>query len=368
MTGTILINHLLEPPDRVTGITRYLFSLLAELTRRRNFRYVLATCWSASALPDSVKAHGLDVETRPFLASMPRNILQQMSLVPRLLKGSGAVAEFNANPVGCFRRGWPRVIAVHDLYMRTLPEQYQARHRLWWNLFFPRTARSARSLICVSRVTRDDIRHHYPELGGKTVVVHEAGALDRTLRGVPLSKEPYGLFVGNVSPNKNVGLLLDALKLLEARGTPVPICVAGGDGAGILANAIRDRALHNPPRILGTVSDGELANAYAGAAFLVNTSRREGFCLPILEAQERSIPVVCPGIPIFQEVAGKGALFFEPDNPAALADRLSLIMTDQALRARLAQAALENAAQFSWGRAAEETEAVLEQAMRDHTG
>lgn len=367
MTRTILVNHLLEPPDRITGITRYLFSLLGELTRRRNFRYVLATCWSEAALPESVKAHGLEVETRPFLSSMPRNILQQVALLPRLRKKMGAAAEFNANPVGCFLGNWPRIVTVHDLYMRTLPDQYIARHRLWWNLFFPPTARSAQTLICVSQVTRSDVLRHYPELAGKATVVHEAGALDRTLPARPLSDAPYGLFVGNVSPNKNIGLLLDALNILEVREQSVPIFLAGGDGAGILAQAIRRRPLHNPPHLLGAISDERLSNAYAGAAFLVTTSKREGFCLPVLEAQERSVPVICPDTPIFREVAGNGALFFEPENPLSLAEGILCLMRNEDRRHQLALAAAQNASRFSWSRAAEETESVFEQAIREYS-
>ena len=42
-----------------------------------------------------------------------------MATVPRLMRETGALLEFNCNPIGCFRAGWPRVITVHDLYSRS---------------------------------------------------------------------------------------------------------------------------------------------------------------------------------------------------------------------------------------------------------
>ena len=53
---TILINHLLEPPAKITGITRYLFALLEELISTRSFKYVLVTTWRRSDLPEALQS------------------------------------------------------------------------------------------------------------------------------------------------------------------------------------------------------------------------------------------------------------------------------------------------------------------------
>jgi glycosyltransferase involved in cell wall biosynthesis len=71
------------------------------------------------------------------------------------------------------------------------------------------------------------------------------------------------------------------------------------------------------------------------------------------------IPVVCSDIPVFREVAGEGAMFFDPDDPEAIADRLDSIMRDADLRGRLAAAGRCNAMRFSWNRAAAEAEALF---------
>src|SRR5262249_14316966 len=109
---TILINHLLEPPGKITGITRYLFALLEELVFTGSFKYVLVTTWCHSDLPDALK-NSVTCVTRNFIASAPQNVLVQMVTIPRLMRETHATLEFNCNPIGCFWPFWPRVITVH---------------------------------------------------------------------------------------------------------------------------------------------------------------------------------------------------------------------------------------------------------------
>ena len=65
MTGTILVNHLLEPPNLISGISRYLFALLEELAQSRRYRYVLATTWDAENLPASLRQTPIEIRTLP---------------------------------------------------------------------------------------------------------------------------------------------------------------------------------------------------------------------------------------------------------------------------------------------------------------
>jgi glycosyltransferase involved in cell wall biosynthesis len=359
----ILVNHLLEPPNRISGITRYLFALLEQLALSSNYRYVLATTWSPDRLPASLRNGSIVVTSLPFHQSMPINILSQMVTVSRLMRETGAVLEFNCNPIGCFRAGWPRVITVHDLYFEVMPSFYPWRHRLWWKLIFPLSLGSASGVICVSHNTRRDLETHHPGARDKTVVVHEAGVADVNAATRPSTigafEAPYGLYVGNVSPNKNPSVLIEALKILHARGRAPTIYHVGGDSAGLLADAQQRILPDHPIRKAGQLSDGELVAAYRGASCLVNTSLNEGFCLPLVEAQSLGVPVICADIPVLREVAGEGALFFPPRDAEALAGRLRAVFNDTALEQRLAAASRKNADRFSWRRAADETERIF---------
>jgi glycosyltransferase involved in cell wall biosynthesis len=360
---TILINHLLEPPAKITGITRYLFALLEELLSNRSFRYVLATTWRHPDLPEAVRNTGIATVTRNFNASAPLNVMAQMAIIPRLMRETHATLEFNCNPIGCFWPFWRRVITVHDLYYELMPHDFPRRRRLGWRLLFPRSLDAASAIICVSQASRQQLTRLYPRSARKTVVIHEAGALGQHIAeagaiGQPVEK-PYGLFVGNISPNKNPAVLVEAVKLLENRGNLFPLYHIGRDELALLAEAQRRLELKHPIRLLGTVTDDVLAASYQEAHCLINTSLDEGFCLPILEAQARGVPVVCSDIPVLREVAGEGALFFNPTDPAALAEALFKVFTDERLHTAMTDRARKNAALFSWKRAATETETLF---------
>ena len=133
------------------------------------------------------------------------------------------------------------------------------------------------------------------------------------------------LYVGNVSPNKNVAVLVEALKLLQADGRAPIVYHVGRDSAGLLAEA-EQRFGGNIVRKAGTLSDAELVSAYRGAACFINTSLNEGFCLPVVEAQSLGVPVICADIPVLREVAGEGAMFFAPDDASALARRIEICL------------------------------------------
>jgi glycosyltransferase involved in cell wall biosynthesis len=362
MTDTILVNHLLEPPNLISGISRYLFALLEELTRSQRYRYVLATTWSAENLPEPLRG-SIEIRTLPFQSKTPVNVMSQTATISRLMRETGAALEFNCNPVGCFLGGWPRVITVHDLYMETMPSAYPRRHRLWWSVLFPLSLRAASAVVCVSQSTRRDVELRHGFARDKLVVVHEAPIMraEHADTALPPARfaAPYGLYVGNVSPNKNVAVLVEALKILQTDGRAPVVYHVGRDSAGLLADAEQRFGAGGLIRKVGTVSDTELAGAYRGATCFINTSLNEGFCLPVVEAQSLGAPVICADIPVLREVAGNGALFFAPHDAAALAKHISAVFGDAALQRRMAQASLDNAARFSWRKAARETEDVF---------
>jgi glycosyltransferase involved in cell wall biosynthesis len=366
---TILVNHLLEPPNRITGITRYLFALLTELLKRESFKYVLLTTWDRTHLPASIANSGITILTHRHHNSMPLNVLVQMAILPRVFGEYGAVLEFNCNPVGGFWPTWPRIITIHDLYFDLTPDKYSFRHRLWWRLFFPLSLASSARAVCVSNNTQDDLRRFYPRLAYKATVVHEASMLSPTAALTdaerPELKVPYALFVGNVSPNKAPHVLTEGLAILQSRNASVRVYHIGRDDAGLLSRAVKCSGLFQPVQSVGQLSDQALAATYSQATCLIVTSTHEGFCLPVVEAQSFGTPLVCSDIPVLREVAGDGALFFRSGDAGELARHLETIFRDELVQSRVRVAAQRNAARFSWAKAAAEMEMLFEEAARN---
>ena len=116
-------------------------------------------------------------------------------------------------------------------------------------------------------------------------------------------------------------------------------------------------------RFLGWVDDEELEGLYRAATCFVFPSLAEGFGLPVLEAMVRGVPVACSRIGPLEEVASDAASYFEPTDVADIARAIEVLLTDEDLRTRLAEAGLERAGQFSWSRTAEATIRSYERAL-----
>lgn len=354
----VLVNHLYEPKNRTTGISAYLFSILSALLREGSFSYVLATNWDKSELPGELTNGDLKIETFDLPESTPVNIARQTFLLPQIVRTYDCQLEFCPNPVSGLAKSWPFVVTTHDLYFDVAPEQYKRRHLLWWKLLFPLVSRSANRIICVSDQTRRDLIRFHPGASKKAVVVHEATTLEPAAPASAAPRKSFGLFVANVTPNKGADVLVAALDRLARSGRPQEILHVGRDGGNFTAAQAKLRTAEGP-RLLGKVSSDELVQLYASASFLAFPSTYEGFGLPILEAQAFGTPVIASDIPVLREVAGEGALYFPAGSAEALADRMSALASDPALWRRMHEAALRNAARFSWTRAAAETAGVF---------
>jgi glycosyltransferase involved in cell wall biosynthesis len=89
----------------------------------------------------------------------------------------------------------------------------------------------------------------------------------------------------------------------------------------------------------------------------------EGFGLPVIDAQARGVPVACSAVAAVPEVAGDGALYFDPHSIPEMAGALRRCFDEPALRRDLIERGYENVRRFSWERAAEQTLGVYRDAL-----
>jgi glycosyltransferase involved in cell wall biosynthesis len=175
------------------------------------------------------------------------------------------------------------------------------------------------------------------------------------------------LFVGTISPRKNIDRLLAAYTLLRARQINTPPLVLAGQATAEATETLAQ--LTRPPlfghvRHEGYVDDERLRALYHGAVLVVLPSLEEGFGIPVLEAMKVGVPVVAAQRGALPEVVGDAGLLVDPLDVPALASTLERLLTDDQLRNRLSAAGIARARSFSWQASADALKTAYDRAIR----
>jgi D-inositol-3-phosphate glycosyltransferase len=172
------------------------------------------------------------------------------------------------------------------------------------------------------------------------------------------------LFVGRIEPLKGLDVLLDAISLLRQRQDPdlLEFClsVIGGDLDVSLENmsvemahlqAMREKhGLQDMVALLGKRGQDTLPYYYSASEAVVVPSFYESFGMVALEAMACGIPVVASHVGGLAFLVQDGFTGFTVpvDDSDALADRLSVLLKDDALRTRMGNQAAEYARSYGW--------------------
>jgi len=268
-----------------------------------------------------------------------------------------------------------RVLAVHDISYEHFPECFRLRERLRNKIWVRASARRAETVIAISEYAKRDLVQTYG-IDPERVVVTLLAA-DPEFRPPERRTEtqevrrryeidgPYLLYVGNIQPRKNLKRLIQAYGQLLAAGETQHRLVIVGQKAWLYSDVFeeaRRAGLSEQITFTGYVPQEDLRHLYAGAGAFVFPSLFEGFGLPVLEAMACGAPVITSRTSSLPEVAGDAALYIDPYRVEELAGALRRLTHDDALRARLSAAGLEQAARFSWEETARQTLRAYEQA------
>ena len=249
----------------------------------------------------------------------------------------------------------PSVLTIHDLSFERDSGLMSWKDRVVFRRVVPASVRRAKRVFTVSERTKADLVELYGTPPEKIVLTpNGVDPLFRPHRdddrspSSSLLQGSYVLAVGAIQHRKNQ---LAALEAAAAVG--LPLVVVGPEKDAALAAELRRRGA----RLEGYVETERLADLYRGAVCLVQSSRYEGFGLPVLEAMASGTPVVAVPDPALREVAGDAAVFVEEDQ---LADGIRRAIAE---RDSLAAAGLQRAQAFSWRAAAERTLAVYREIL-----
>jgi alpha-1,3-rhamnosyl/mannosyltransferase len=345
----------------VRGMGRYARSLLAEMPAQRpDLRYTIVARNAGDVAPLTEQ-----------LAALPR-IMERATVVPASAMAAidCDAAWYPCNFITHRPRSGAVVPTVHDLFPML---QLDGR---WWKFYkrfrararYTRTIRGADHVITGAVTSGEELISVFGlERARLSVVPHAADdfrAADTAIVDALLARldvtGPFLLAVGSQEPRKNLGVLYEAMRRLDAKGCRIPLVLCGPRG---IHGFRQGDALPGWLRLAGFVRDDELAALYARATALVFPSRYEGFGLPVLEAMTVGGAVICSNASTMPEVGGDAVLYFPPDDADALAAQVTRLLDDPGLRGVLVRAGAMQAAQYAWARSAQGTLAAIDKGI-----
>jgi glycosyltransferase involved in cell wall biosynthesis len=317
---SILMQLLMEPPAgyRVEPVysepgNRYRYA--------RHFTARFLGLGSLSLADDVVDAEAGDILLGIDLAleEVPANIKQY-----RTMRDKGVAVYF----------------VVYDLLPLILADHFPPHAYGLFSRWLETLATVGNGALCISRSVADELLDHLDAFRPKRSdafrigYFHLGADIDSSIPTIGISAQEASdlsilsgmrvlLMVGTIEPRKGHAQVLDAFDELCSRNSEVALALVGKPGW--MTNSLADRIRSHPQagkRLFWFegASDELLARLYAVAQALLVPSKGEGFGLPLIEAAQHGLPIICRDLPVFREIAGDGATYFSGSSGADLAE------------------------------------------------
>jgi glycosyltransferase involved in cell wall biosynthesis len=260
--------------------------------------------------------------------------------------------------------GCKQVPVIYDINFEHKPEDIAFKNRIYFRFFYRRFARKAKRIATISAFSKEDIAGYYKidpsqidnvscGINSNFSSLNEEEVI--AVRNKWTDGKPYFFFVGSMHPRKNIKRLIDGFNLFkEKTNSDFKLVLAGSllwqktDIEDSYANS----TYKNDIIFTGRLSDGDLQKVLGAAYALSFVPIFEGFGLPIVEAFQSGVPVICSNVTSMPEVAGDAALMVDPYNIESIANGMEQLFGDNELRNQLIAKGHIQKKQFTWSRTA----------------
>jgi glycosyltransferase involved in cell wall biosynthesis len=352
------------------GISRFSVNLFRELQKLLPITAIVATKEQLAELPAG----------SPHVFESPADSIRELGFAHRM-NARGAELIFSPmQTTGGLGRKFKLVLTIHDLIYythRTPPRRFNVAVRLAWRLyhlsFVPQRLllRKADALVTVSETSKRAIEkarlfagpiHVIPNAVDELLTARSddgkrnSASASSSGTSDPTKEQPFKVvYTGSFMPYKDVETLIrgcsKAFNDVELNLVSPIDPTRKAQLERLAAESQTSVIFHNG------LTDLEYAQLLDESSLFATASLAEGFCIPVLEAFARGVPVVCSDLEVLREVAADGAVFFEPGNAEALG---RAIAQARETLAELSERALERAKEFSWAESAKQLKRLIE--------
>ncbi|MCF8223641.1 MAG: glycosyltransferase family 4 protein [Bacteroidales bacterium] len=359
----IAVNTRLLQKNRYGGIEAFSYETLKRLARdhpEHEFIFIFDRKFD----PEFIFADNI----KPVVAG-PRTVhpilwyLWFEKRIPRLLKKMNADIFFSPDGMIPLKTNIPCISVIHDINFCHRKHDLPRLKSLYYRKYFMQFARKAMRIVTVSEYSAVDIAETWNIDPHKIDVIHN-GVSDEfkppvtqneiNIKGHTVPR-PYFLFVGNISPRKNISNLIIAYeKYRNNYKGSAGLVVAGGSLFNnrhirkiYVKSAYRDDILFT-----GAQHKNTLVRLYSGALALVFIPWFEGFGLPIVEAMKCGTPVIASNTTSVPEITGDAAILVNPADTSNIAKAMAGIEKNAEMRDELIKKGINRAKEFDWDKTA----------------
>ncbi len=181
-----------------------------------------------------------------------------------------------------------------------------------------------------------------------------------------IKKDKYLLFVGTISPRKNLLRVLKALILLDKVIFENYKLIVIGKISLILPEEnllLKQLIKINKVIFLNNISDNTLLTYYKKSELLIFPSLNEGFGYPILEAFATKLPVITSKYGATKEIANNAALLINPFKVEEIKNAITEIITNNLLKRKLIKKGTKRLRFFTHKKLINETDKVYQKSI-----
>jgi len=286
-------------------------------------------------------------------------------VIPRVLKKIDADIFLSTDGFVSLRTKIPQISVIHDINFIHNPKQLPFLVNMYYNYFFPKYAKRAKALGTVSEYSKRDICNTFGiDSDDVTVCYNGANSIytpisdeeKHALREKYSDSKDYFIFVGAVTPRKNIPGLLRSFEKFKLRGDfPQKLVVVGSElhKTPEIEKILEQMTFKSDVIFTGRLDLSSLHKYMASALALVYIPYFEGFGIPLVEAMYCDIPIISGDRTSLPEVVGDAALICSPDDHDKVAEHMESLVIDEKLRESLIKKAILQRQKFSWDKSAE---------------
>lgn len=359
----IIVNTRLLLPNRLEGIGWFTFQTLKRITQQHpevHFIYVFDRDFDSSFITST--------NITPIILAPPARhpflyyLWFQWSLKQLIHR---VKPDLFLSPDGFLSLGaaTKQLPVIHDINFHHYPQDVKWLTAKYYNYYFPKFAKAATRIATVSEYSKHDISKAYNLPLSKIDVVYNGineffkpidEAAQQAVKAKWTQGQDYFVYVGSLHPRKNTATLIRAFTQFKQKGSSLKLVLAGPLfwSKEEIEAALNESAYKSDVIFTGRLGNEELNAVMASAKALTMVPRYEGFGIPLIEAMQVGIPIICSNVSSLPEVAGNAAILVSPTSETEIAQAMTQLESDASLRQQLIANGHQQKQNFSWDKSA----------------